>query len=497
VAQQVLVIGAGFAGLSAACSLAQLGYDVRLLEQHDSPGGRARQFHADGFTFDMGPSWYWMPDVFERFFGRFGYRTADFYELIQLDPAFRMYWQNAPATDIPADYEAIRATFEAIEPGSARRLDQFMTEAAYKYRVGINKLVYKPGRSLGEFVDWELMTGVARLQVFTSIAQHVRRYFSDPRLIQLMEFPILFLGALPDDTPALYSLMNYASLKLGTWYPKGGMYKIVAGMAALAERLGVQFEYNTQVQRIDVQQGLARGVETDQGVFPADIIVAGADYHHVDDALLPPQYRMYSPQYWETRTLAPSSMIYYLGLGTTVPELPHHTLFFDTDFARHAEAIYKRPDWPESPLFYVCAPSRTDASVAPAGHENLFVLIPTAPGLEDTEAVREQYFREVMQRLAHKLGRSLEDAVIYRRSYANSDFVRDYHALRGNAYGLANTLRQTALLKPSLRNRKVRNLFYTGQLTVPGPGVPPSLISGQVVADEVAKAYPRKTAFAS
>ncbi len=495
--KKVIIIGSGFAGMSAASFMAKAGWDVAVLEKHAIPGGRARQYSEEGFTFDMGPSWYWMPDVFERYFEQFGKKVSDYYQLKRLDPSYRVYWPDGP-TDIPADYESFKNLFNSIEPGSGELLDQFMKEAAFKYEVGVNKLVFKPGQSLTEFIDWDLVKGVFRLDVFNSIKSHVAKHFKHPKLKELMEFPVLFLGALPEDTPALYSLMNYADVKGGTWYPEGGMYQIVKGMYEMAVSLGVKFYFNQDVQQINVSDNMARSVTsvhiTDNGseetIFEADVVIGGADYHHVETKLLKPKYQSYSTAYWNKRVMAPSSILYYVGLNKKLTGIQHHSLFFDTDFGLHGKEIYTTKEWPTDPLFYVSATSVSDDDVAPEGCENLFLLIPVAAGLEnDTEELRDRYFKQIISRMEQQLGQTIMDAVIYKKSFAYSDFVSQYNSFKGNAYGLANTLLQTAVLKPSCRSKKVKNLFYTGQLTVPGPGVPPSLISGEVVAGEVLKSY--------
>ena len=482
-----LVIGSGFSGLSAAINLAHKGFEVKILEKNNSIGGRARQFSESGFTFDMGPSWYWMPDVFESFFNKFGKSVADYYDLVRLDPSYQVVYENGEAMPIPAQMAELKKLFDSIEPGSGVQLDEFLKQAAYKYEVGINQLVYKPGRTLTEFADPKLLIDVVRMDVFQSMAKHVRKYFKHPKLIQLMEFPVLFLGALPENTPALYSLMNYADMALGTWYPKGGMFKIVEAMASLAEELGVEILTDHEVTSIETKSGKVSSVETVRGSYSADVVVAGADYHHVDDKLLSKADRNYSEKYWDKRVLAPSSLLYYVGLNKKLDGLLHHNLFFDTDFTPHAHNIYTDPKWPDNPLFYASLTSKTDDTVAPEGHENLFLLIPVAPGLEDNEEIRDHYFKLIVKRMEEYCGQSILEHVVYKRSFAHKDFVSDYHSFKGNAYGLANTLKQTAILKPSLKNKHVKNLYYTGQLTVPGPGVPPSLISGIVVANEIVK----------
>ena len=474
--------------------MAKAGWKVTVLEKHNMPGGRARQMKAAGFTFDMGPSWYWMPDVFERYFHQFGKSVSDYYQLERLDPSYRVYWQDGPM-DIPADFSGLKQLFNSIEPGSGARLEHFLAEAAFKYKVGIEKLVFKPGLSLAEFIDWDLVKGVFRLDVFSSIRSHVAKYFTNPKLVQLMEFPVLFLGALPENTPALYSLMNYADIKGGTWYPNTGIYSIVNGMYELAIELGVNFHFEQEVKRIVIDKGIAKKVVTrsmtnGEITYEADVVIGGADYHHIETALLPEAYRSYSKSYWDKRVMAPGCLLYYVGLNKKLTGILHHSLFFDTSFEIHGNEIYTGKKWPTDPLFYVSATSVTDHSVAPEGYENLFLLIPVAAGLEnDTEELRNRYFEMIINRMERHLGQSIKEFIVYKKSFAQSDFVNEYNAFKGNAYGLANTLLQTAVLKPSCRSKKVKNLFYTGQLTVPGPGVPPSLISGEVVAAQVVKEY--------
>jgi phytoene desaturase len=494
-APKAFVIGAGFAGISAATFLAQKGWDVTIIEKNTLPGGRARKFEVDGFVFDMGPSWYWMPDVFEKYFASFGKKVSEYYSLQRLDPSYRVYFEKA-TWDLPANYESLKDLFESVEPGAGAALDAFLTEAKYKYEVGVGKLVYQPSLSITEFMDLDLLKGVFKLDVFQSMKKHIARYFKHPYIQFLMEFPVLFLGALPENTPALYSLMNYADIKGGTWYPKFGMYSIVDGMVQVAKELGVNFKLGEEVKSIDIENGVAKKIHTKvtttgiENEYSFDILIGAGDYHHIETDLLPAKYQSYSQKYWESRVMAPSSLLFYVGLNKKIPGVTHHSLFFDTDFGVHGKEIYDNPQWPSNPLFYASVPSVTDPSVAPAGGENLFLLIPIAAGLEgDTEEVRERYFKILIDRLEKKWGTSIGDAIVYKRSFAVADFKNDYHSFKGNAYGLANTLMQTAILKPSCRSKKVKNLYYTGQLTIPGPGVPPSLISGEVVADLVHKNY--------
>ncbi len=487
--KNAIVIGSGFSSLSSATFLASRGYQVTMLEKNSSPGGRCRKFIKEGFIFDMGPSWYWMPDVFESFFNKFGKRSSDYYDLVRLDPSYKVIFGKEDYLDIPASFDAYKQMMESLESGSGNRLEEFLLQAGYKYQVGINQLVYKPGRSLSEYMDLKLLIDIVRLDIFKSFEKHIKKFFSHEKILMLMEFPILFLGAIAKNTPALYSLMNYADIKLGTWYPMGGMYKIVEGMVSLATELGVEIRLNEPVQKIVVKGRRVQEIITTRGSYQGDVCVAGADYHHVENVLLDPEFRNYKEDYWESKVFAPSAVIFYLGVNKKIRKLLHHNLFFDEDFSAHVEEIYKHPSWPENPLFYTCVTSKTDPSVAPENSENLFILIPVATGLKDTENIVSEYYDKVIHRLEAFTGENIRDHVVYKESFSHQDFINSYNSYKGNAYGLANTLRQTAILKPSLKNKKVRNLYYTGQLTVPGPGVPPSLISGEVVANEIIKDF--------
>ncbi len=487
--KKVIVIGAGFAGLSAATSLAQKGFDVTIFEKNTELGGRARKLEINGFTFDMGPSWYWMPDVFENYFKQFNTTVAEQYELIRLDPSYAIFFSKEDIMRVPANLNEFYALFEKYEPGSSIELKTFLADAEYKYNVSMSDFVHKPSLSIFEFVDLRILNAALKMDLFKSISKYIHKHFKNQQLIQLLEFPVLFLGAKPNETPALYSMMNYADIVLGTWYPMGGMFKIVESMVNVAKQQGVVIKNGENVERINIEKGIAKGIVSNGLTYEADIIIGAADYHHLEQKLLEEKYRNYSETYWKSRKMAPSCLMYYLGLNKLIDGLEHHNLFFDTPFDLHAEEIYDRPQWPSQPLFYSTCASKTDKSVAPEGKENLVLLIPIAVDIEDTEEIREKYFNIMMDRLEHLTGQTIKKHVIVKKSYAINDFKNDYNSFGGNAYGLANTLMQTAILKPSLKNKKVGNLYYAGQLTVPGPGVPPSIISGQIVAKVIAKKF--------
>lgn len=479
--KKVIIIGSGISSLSAACFLGREGYDVTIIEKNDSIGGRARKFQADGFTFDMGPSWYWMPEVFENFYKQFGHKSSDFYNLKRLDPSYRVFWNDDTYTDVPSNLEELKNWFESNEKGSSDKLVQFLKDAEIKYKVGMEELVFKPSLSLFEFANSKVFKGLVSMNLFSSFGKFIRSYFKNEKIIALLEFPVLFLGAMPNETPALYSLMNYADIKLGTWYPEGGMHKFIEAFEKIALENGVKFILNQEVISFEKNEKKVYKVITNEGSFETDIVISGADYQHTDKKLLNGSAN-YSDKYWDKRVMAPSSLLFYVGVNKKLKNIEHHNLFFDESLENHGREIYKNPQWPTSPLFYLCAPSVTDNSVAPANCENLFFLIPIAPDLEDTEQNREKYFNILLERLEKRTGNKISENIIYKKSFCIDDFKKDYNAFKGNAYGLANTLKQTAIFKPSMRNKKLKNFYYTGQLTIPGPGVPPSIISGEVVS---------------
>ncbi|WP_185147363.1 phytoene desaturase family protein [Chryseobacterium binzhouense] len=486
--KKTAIIGSGFSGLSAAAYAAKNGHEVHVFEKNSSLGGRARQFSTDnGYVFDMGPSWYWMPDIIENFFKDFDRKTSDYYELVSLDPQFEMVFEDGNMS-LPQSYSEMRNLFEDTEQGAGKKLDEFMNDAQYKYEVGMKDFVTKPCHSWMEFVSPKIAKSALKLDLLSNFHRFVRKYFKHPKLIMLMEFPVIFLGAAPKDIPALYSLMNYGGYKLGTWYPMGGFYKVIEAMSEVCIEQGVHIHLNSNVEKINVSNSKAQSVTINGKEISFDTVIASSDYHHTEENLIPKEYKNYTESYWKNKTFAPSCLIYYLGFKEKIPNLKHHTLFFENDLDLHTTEIYTDKKWPTKPLFYACCPSKTDKSVAPENGENVFLLMPIATGINDSEEIRERYFKEMIERLEkHTKTSGLLDKIAYKKSYSIKNFMEDYNAYEGNAYGLANTLNQTAVLKPSLRNKKIKNLFYTGQLTVPGPGVPPSIISGKIAATEASK----------
>lgn len=482
--KKVAIIGGGFSGLSAACYLAKKGVKVTVFEKNNTVGGRNRRFTENGYTFEMGPSWYWMPEVFDDFFTDFNFKRKDLYYLTKLNPSFSIVYNKDEKLGIPSEESELIDLFEKIEKGAGKQFQKFMNDAQYKYNTSMNGLIQKPGKHIFEYATWEVIKSIFKLNLLSDFKSFVRKHFKNEKLTSLMDFPVLFLGSAPEDTPALYSLMNYAGLMLGTWYPENGMYTIIESMEKVAKSLNVDVITDAEVQKINTNTNRVESIKVNGEEHRFDAVIAAGDYHHME-TLLPQKFRNYTEDYWDKRVLAPSSLLFFLGVNKKIEKIDHHTLFFDESLDQHAKEIYHDPKWPSKPLFYVCNPSKTDKSLAPENHENLFLLMPLAPGIDDTEELREKYFNIIIERLENFIGDSIKDSIDYKRSYCIKDFKEDYHSYKGNAYGLANTLKQTGFMKPKLRNKKLKNLVYAGQLTVPGPGMPPAIISGKLAADEI------------
>ena len=481
------ILGSGFSSLAASCYLAKAGHKVTVFEKNSQIGGRARQYKKDGFLFDMGPTWYWMQDVFERFFNDFDKKPSDYYQLEKLNPAYEVYFGIGDSAVIPDNLDQIYSLFEKEEKGSSLHLKKFLKQAKNNYDVAVKDLVYRPGVSPLELITPKTINKLN--QLFFDIRSQIQKRFNNPRLIKILEFPVLFLGAKPGNTPAMYNFMNWADFGLGTWHPKGGMFEVIKAMESLAKELGVTFKTNANVEKLNVVKNNVESIVVNGASHKnADVVLSGADYHHTE-TLLDGQYRQYSESYWNKKTFAPSSLLFYVGFNKKLNNVSHHTLFFDEEFDSHAEYIYDTPSWPKDPLFYASFPSISDNAFAPKEKEAATFLIPIASGIEDTEAHREKYFDLIIDRLEKLTHQKLKDDVLFVKSYCINDFVEDYNSYKGNAYGLANTLTQTAFLRPKIKSKKVKNLYFTGQLTVPGPGVPPALISGKIAAESILKHF--------
>jgi len=477
------IIGAGLSSLYSACYLAKKGYQVKVYDNNSMAGGRSQTFKENGFTFDMGPSWYWMPDVIDRLFNDLDEKREDYFSVKRLDPAYKVFWKKEN-TNIPAKYEVLIEMFNSFEKDGGEKLKLFLDEAKFKYETAMSSFVENPGIKISELFKIDILFKALRLDIFKSVKKDVSNRFISDKSKDILNFPVLFLGERPDKIPAMYTLMNYADLILGTWYPEGGMNAIAKALEKCAKKHGVIFSYNTPVEKIIVKNNLAFGLKVNGENIKFDSIIAGADYNHVEQNLIEKKYRRYSEKYWRKRRMAPSSLIFYLGLNKEIKNLKHHNLFFDESLDNHGKEIYDNPKWPSKPLFYVSATTKTDSSTAPKGHENLMILIPISTELNDSKEMREKYFNIVINRMELQCKEEIMNSIVYKRSFCINDFKNIYNSYKGNAYGLANTLKQTANLKPKIKS-KIKNLYFCGQLTVPGPGVPPALISGKIAAKQL------------
>lgn len=487
--KKIIIVGAGLGGLSAAALLAKAGFDVLVLEKNATVGGRARVFKEKGFTFDMGPSWYLMPDVFERFFALFDKKPSDFFKLVRLNPAYRMFFDKKKVIDIAEKLSDNKKLFEKLEKGGGEKFFKYLEESKYKYEVAMSGFIYKEYKTFFDFFNKQMLMGGAQLKVFESIDKYVKRFFTSDIARKILEYNIVFLGGNPDNTPALYSIMAHIDFNLGVWYPLGGMGKVVEALKKLAEGHGARIVCNAEVRNIYVENGKAKSVLVGDKKYSADIVIANADYPYVENQLLDKKYCSYDESYWKKKTIAPSSFIIYLGIKGKVKGLAHHNLFVEYDWMKHFDQIFKEPSWPESFSYYVSCPSKTDPKIAPKEDENLFILVPVAAGLEDTPEIREKFFKKIMGLLETTLKEKIEKRILVKKIFTVNDFTKEYNAYKGTALGLTHTLMQSAIFRPGMRSKKVKNLYYVGQYTHPGIGVPMVMIAAEIISTTIQKEY--------
>ena len=489
---KAVVVGAGFGGLSAAALLARDGFDVTVLEKNAQPGGRARVLREEGFSFDMGPSWYLMPDVFERFFAEFGKSPEDFYELVRIDPSYRIFFADGTMTDVSASLEDNLGLFDSFEANGGEKLREYLERAERHYNLAMDELIYREYGSILDILSGRLVLEGFRMPLFGNIEGFVSKSFSSEKAKRILEYSIGFIGGSPHNTPALYYIMNHVDLKLGVWYPdEGGIGRVVEAIHDLAVQNGAEFRFNAPVTKIEVDGKKAKRILTDEGAYEADIVVVNADYPHSELELLDEQHRTYDEGYWESRVIAPSALVLYVGIDRGLEMLQHHNLYLAEDWDKGFDTLFdpKKAAWPETPSYYVNVTSKTDDTVSPEGGETLFVLVPLAAGLEDTPELREKYYSKVMGHLEGLAGEPIMGREVVKRIYCVDDFRRDYNAYKGTALGLTHTLRQTALFRPSHRSRKVDNLYYTGHYTHPGIGMPMAIISSQILCKTLTERY--------
>lgn len=485
----VLVIGGGIAGLASAALLAKDGYSVTVLEKNKRVGGRANLLQKKGFRFDMGPSWYLMPDVFDRFFAEFDSKPSDFFSLTKVNPQYRIFFADGSHVDISTSLKKNLKTFEKIEKGSSQRFLAYLAEAEKKYEIAINSVLYRNVDSWLGFFNWELIKHGRDLHVFETMDSYVKRFFKTEKMQQIIQYTLVFLGGSPSTVPALYSLMTHVDFNMGAFYPEGGFYAVVGALKKVGASQGVKYITNAEVTAITTESGQITSVTAQEREFTADYIISNADLAHTESLFSDSSYRMYDESYWKSRIFSPSAFLIFLGVKGSIPELDHHSIMFGKDWITHFEQIFSKPEWPQFPSLYINKPSATDTTVAPKGHENLMVLVPIAPGLEETPAWKEAYAQFILSYIEESIGINLKKRIVLQEIFSVSDFASMYNSYNGNALGgLAHTLRQTGLFRPNNTHRKLRNLFFAGAGTVPGIGVPPALISGSLVRDRVRKA---------
>jgi phytoene desaturase len=483
--EKAIIIGGGLGGLATGALLAKAGYSVELFEKNERLGGRANLLERDGFTFDMGPSWYLMPEIFEQFFGLLDERIKDHLTLKRLSPSYRIYFKDTEleAIDIYGDLKKDLATIENLEAGAGEKLKLYLDRARYQYQIATGRFIYKNYSTIFDFLTYEVMTEGSKLSVFKSMHKYVSGYFKTEEVQKIMEYTLVFLGSSPYNTPALYNIMSHIDFHQGVFYPMGGIYELVKALARIGEKYGVKYHTNSPVKTVLTERGKAIGVELESGErHEANIVISNAGIYHTESALLPVESRTYSDAKLEKMTLAPSALLMYMGFDRKLDGLEHHTLVFAKDWQEGFRQIFDDPQWPTDPSFYVCTPSKTDASVAPEGKENVFILVPIASGLEYSESFLEEYSEKILLTLEKEIGESnLKKDLLFMEKFCVKDFISSYNAHKGTALGLAHTLFQTAIFRPDNRSKKLKGLYYVGGDTNPGIGMPMCLVSAQLL----------------
>jgi phytoene desaturase len=483
--EHIVIIGAGIGGLSSGALLAKRGYQVTILEKNEHPGGRANIFTAEGFTFDMGPSWYLMPDIFEHFYELMEEDINEHLNLVKLSPSYRVFFphdKDFPVLDIHSDLDKDLETLEKLEPGVSDTLRKYLERSGQPYGIAKQSFMYRNYNSILDFFQWDLMREGRHMNPLQTMENYLNKWFKDDRLKKILEYTLVFLGSAPSKTPALYNIMNYIDFHYGVYYPKGGIYTIIESLVRMNNKHGVTIKTNTPVEKIYIEDGTAKGVVLADGtIVRSDYVISNADLWFTETKLLEEKYQTFPQKFWDKSVMGPSAFILYLGLNTEVPHLTHHNLRFGKDWKRNFKEIFDDPQLPNDPSYYVCKPTHTDTNVAPAGQDILFVLVPIPAGITPTEEERKAYRDKLITMMKEDLDMpNLEEMISYERAYWGEDFANDYNAYQGTALGMAHTLRQT-LLRPGNKSKKVKNLFYTGAGTNPGIGMPICLISGELV----------------
>ncbi|MBP7832678.1 MAG: phytoene desaturase [Candidatus Levybacteria bacterium] len=485
--KQIIIVGSGIGGLSAAALLGKAGYSVTVLEKNEQPGGRASKLTAKGFTFDMGPSWYLMPDVFETFYKEFGKKPSDYFTLKKLDPSYKIFFGSKDTVLVPSTYSKVAKLFDGFEENGKEKLDKYINRSEFLYKESIKNFVYQDYKSFKDFAKKDLLFKATKIPLFENIDQYTKKFFSSDKARKILMYNIVFLGGTPKNTPALYSLMSYIDFKMGVWYPLGGISAFIDSLVSLCKDYNVKVIYNTEVKKLEIKNGVVSKILTNKKTYTADTVVMNADYHFAETKLLPLKYQSYPESFWKKKTIAPSAFILYLGINKKLSKLTHHNLFLDNDWTKHFDSIFKNPSWPKDPSYYVCVPSKTDPNVAPRGMENVFVLVPVAAGLKDTPEIRKKYTQKVIKHLEELIGEEFSENIVYKKTFAHADFAKRYNAYKGTGLGLSHTLLQTAIFRPHHVSKKVKNLYYTGQYTHPGIGMPVCLISSTIVSNLIQK----------
>lgn len=480
----VLIVGAGIGGLSLAALLAENGKQVTIIEKNSSPGGRARYYKEQGYTFDMGPSWYIMPDIYEKYFNNLGLNISDCYNLVRIDPSYRIFFKNSEKIDISSNLGENLKLFNTFEKNGGEKLKKYLEKAERDYKVAVDQLLMRDYDLLRNLVSGRLILDSLKLPLFGNIDDYISNIFTSEKAKRILEYSIGFIGGSPKNTPSIYYIMNYVDLNLGVWYPIGGIGKIVEKLFELCNKRGVNFLFNENVTKITTEKGTVTGVETSKENYKAEIVIVNADYPHSELNLLETSNRTYPKKYWDNKLFAPSALVIYIGLSKKIQNLVHHNLYLAGDWNLSFNILYDLddPEWPANVSYYVNVTSKTDPSISPKQGETIFILIPTPENFSDTTEARELLYKKILQHIEKIIGEEIIGYEKVKRIFGPNDFVEDYNAFKGTSLGLVHTLTQSAIFRPSHRSKKIKNLYYNGHYTHPGIGIPLVLMSSQILS---------------
>jgi phytoene desaturase len=493
-----LVIGAGIGGIATAARLAKNGYDVTVLEKESTPGGRCNQLIRDGHRFDIGPTLFLMPEIWEETFTSLGERMSDHLELKRIDPTYKVHFDDGLQLELTSNIGEMQTQLEKVEKTAFAGFLSYIAEGSRHYKMSVEKFVGRNFYNIFEYFSLGNLPLLFQLKALKKHYANTNRFFKDERLKAAFTFQNMYLGLSPYDAPATYSLLQYTELAEGVWYPIGGMYAGIQALVSIAEKLGVKFIYNAPVKKLNVKSSKAgsersRRIESvklqDDREFTADIFVGNADLPYIYKELLP---KNKEAKKLDNKLYTCSTIMFYWGVDREYPQIAHHNVFLGADYKASFDQIFNDHTLPEVPSFYVHAPARTDNAAAPKGQETLYVLVPVghldARSEQDWEALVNRARQTVLTRLAKEMGAgSLKEHIKFEIVYQPKVWKERFNLEKGAAFGLSHNFWQVGYLRPQNRHKQYKNLYFVGASTHPGTGLPIVLLSARLTTERILK----------